>query len=71
VVINRAGIGNNDVADYCAAKGINMLAMIPNMRQIAEEYSRGDCVSYIIKNHRVELNGIMNTINENKRSVRI
>ena len=41
VVINRHGIGNNDVADYCADQGIPVLAKIPNSRQIAALYSKG------------------------------
>ncbi len=71
VVINRAGIGNNDVEAYCMEQGIKIPARIPNVRRIAEEYSRGDCVSYIMENYPGELDGIMSCINENKRSVMI
>lgn len=42
VVINRYGIGNDDVLDYCMAENIPLLAKIPNDRRIAELYSRGE-----------------------------
>ena len=41
VVINRYGIGNNDVIDYCRKEKIDILARINNERRIAELYSRG------------------------------
>ncbi len=42
VVINRHGIGNDEVEKYCSAENIPLLARIPNDRQIAELYSRGE-----------------------------
>jgi len=42
VVINRYGIGNDDVLNYCASENIPLLAKIPNDRRIAELYSRGE-----------------------------
>jgi MinD superfamily P-loop ATPase len=41
VVINRDGVGNDDVEIYCAEQGIPLLAKIPNSRAIAERYSEG------------------------------
>ncbi len=41
VVINRYGIGNNDVIDYCNDENIPIIAKIPNSRKIAELYSEG------------------------------
>jgi MinD superfamily P-loop ATPase len=41
VVINRAGIGNNEVYDYCAKENIRILLEIPYERKIAELYSKG------------------------------
>ncbi len=41
VVINREGIGNSDVENYCREDGIPLLAKIPNSRDIAERYSKG------------------------------
>jgi len=41
VVINRDGIGNDDVDRYCQAEGIPVLMRIPMDRRIAEAYSDG------------------------------
>ncbi len=41
VVINRAGIGDRKVYDYCEEKGVPILLEIPFQRRIAELYSRG------------------------------
>ncbi len=44
VVINRFGIGNNDVEKYCDQAQIPILAKIPFDRQIAEHYSNGELI---------------------------
>jgi len=44
VVVNRHGIGNNDVIDYCDEENIPLLAKIPNDRRIAELYSKGKLI---------------------------
>lgn len=41
VIINRAGLGNNDVKKYCQQENIPLIAEIPNQRRIAEYYSAG------------------------------
>jgi len=41
VVVNRAGIGDRKVYDYCNDRGIPILLEIPYERRIAELYSRG------------------------------
>jgi MinD superfamily P-loop ATPase len=45
VVVNRAGLGNSEIYDYCAAKNLDILAEIPYDRQIAEAYANGIIVS--------------------------
>ena len=44
VVINRFGIGNDDVITYCRDENIEVIAKIPNDRKIAEAYSRGSLI---------------------------
>ena len=44
VVINRDGIGNDGVLDYCRMENIPILARISNDRRIAELYSRGELI---------------------------
>ncbi|MFC2039346.1 4Fe-4S binding protein, partial [Chloroflexota bacterium] len=41
VVINRAGIGDNKVEEYCLKEGIPVLLTIPLDTQIAHNYSKG------------------------------
>jgi MinD superfamily P-loop ATPase len=41
VIINRAGIGDKKVYDYCKDEEIRVLMEIPYQRKIAELYSRG------------------------------
>lgn len=42
VVINRSGIGDDRVQQYCRQQGIAVLAEIRDDRRIAEAYSRGE-----------------------------
>lgn len=44
-VINRAGLGNDDIYRFCRDKGLPVLAEIPFDRAIAEAYSRGRIIS--------------------------
>ncbi len=41
VVINRSGIGDRGVYDYCNELGIEILLEIPYLKEIAESYSKG------------------------------
>ena len=41
VVINRVGVGDRGVEDYCAAEGVPILMRIPLDRRIAVAYSEG------------------------------
>lgn len=42
VVINRDGIGDNGVKDYCKNEGISITATIPFDKEVAKYYSRGE-----------------------------
>lgn len=44
VVINRHGLGDDEVANYCHTEGIEVLSKIPNNRKIAELYSKGHLI---------------------------
>ena len=44
VVINRFGIGNDEVLTYCLEENIEVVAKIPNNRKIAELYSTGELI---------------------------
>lgn len=55
VVLNRYGIGNNDVLDYCARENVPVLAKLPNDRRVAELYSRGQLVYREIDSFKEQL----------------
>lgn len=69
IIINRHGSGYTGVEEYCTEEGLPLLAVIPQDRQIAEAYSRGEAAlahdpvyhrlllavaGVILKNHRSE-----------------
>lgn len=58
VVINRSGIGNDEVEEYCRMNGIAVLAKLPNDRRAAELYSRGERIYTELPAFRSELEKI-------------
>jgi MinD superfamily P-loop ATPase len=42
VLINRSDIGDDSVSAFCRDQDIDILLEIPNDRQVAEAYSRGE-----------------------------
>jgi len=70
IVINRFGIGNDDIINYCNNENIPIIAKIPNHRKIAEHYSSGKLVYNEIPEVKAALNQIMNYCMEtNKKNV--
>ncbi len=58
VVINRYGLGNDEVISYCENEKIDIIAKIPNKREIAELYSRGELLFEKIPEVKQELEKI-------------
>ena len=52
VVVNRMGIGDRRVHDYCRKEQIPILLEIPDDRRIAEAYSRGDLIVEALPEYR-------------------
>jgi MinD superfamily P-loop ATPase len=52
VVINRDGIGDNRVEEYCATEDIPILMRIPFERRIAEVYSEGGLIIEALPEYR-------------------
>ncbi len=67
IVINKGGQADSMIAEFCEESGIPLIASIPENRIVAENYSRGDCVSFIIKNCRNEIEKISSHIFRNNR----
>ena len=64
VVINRDGIGDEGVEEYCAAEGIPILMRIPFDRRIAEVYSEGGLVIEALPEYREQFRGLYQRIRE-------
>lgn len=47
VVVNRAGVGNDEVYGFCSQAGLPILAEIPYDRAIAEAYAAGEVIARI------------------------
>ena len=62
VVVNRYGIGNNYVLEYCEKENIHVLAMTSNDRRIAELYSHGELVYQTIPEFEMQLKNITHYI---------
>lgn len=62
VIINRYGIGNNDVLNYCNDNNIPLLAKIPNDRYIAELYSNGELIYTKVPEVKKQLKNIYSYI---------
>jgi MinD superfamily P-loop ATPase len=52
VVVNRVGVGDGRVHEYCRAQNIPILLEIPDDRRIAEAYSRGALVVEALPEYR-------------------
>ena len=69
VIINRYGIGNDDVVDYCNAENITIVAKIPNSKAIASSYSRGDLLYSAFPEFRSQLDHVVDYIDNLNREV--
>ena len=58
VVLNRYGTGNAGVEEYCRDKDIRIIAFIPDSRQVAELYSRGELIYDKVEDFRHSLDRI-------------
>jgi MinD superfamily P-loop ATPase len=64
VVVNRAGIGDDRVQDYCRREGIPILIEIPHDLRIAQAYSRGEIVSDAVPALRPVFDALLTRIQE-------
>jgi MinD superfamily P-loop ATPase len=59
VVINRAGSGDGQTAEYCRMQGVEVLATIPDDRRVAEAYSRGVLASEAMPEIRTRMEQLL------------
>jgi MinD superfamily P-loop ATPase len=58
VVINRAGLGDRSVQDYCENRQLPILAEIPFERRLAEAYSKGQVLAAVLPDMRQLFEGL-------------
>ncbi len=63
-VINKHGIGNNDLEAYCKKENIDIIGKIPNMRAFAEHYSKGKLLYQHFETVAKEMEKIFLAINK-------
>jgi MinD superfamily P-loop ATPase len=62
VVVNREGVGDSGVDEYCAAEGIPILMRIPLDRRIAEAISEGTTLVEALPEYRAEFQAMYREI---------
>jgi MinD superfamily P-loop ATPase len=67
VAVNRVGIGDGRVHDYCNREGIEILLEIPDDRRIAEAYSRGELVIEALPEYRKVFEALAERLREAAR----
>lgn len=64
VVINRSGMGDDRVNEYCQQLNVPIILEIPNDRRIAEAYSRGTLMVDALPEYRKYFQGLKATIHD-------
>jgi len=62
VVINRAGLGDQEVILYCERHHVPVLAEIPDDRRIAERYSRGKLICEALPEYTALFEGLFEKV---------
>ncbi|WP_028315666.1 ATP-binding protein [Desulfatibacillum aliphaticivorans] len=64
VILNRAGMGDDCIQEYCKANGIPILLEIPHSREIAEGYAAGKDILSSMPSLEDGFKKVINTISE-------
>ena len=62
VIINRYGIGNDEVKKYCNSENIEIAMNLPDDRRIAEAYSTGRMIVDVLGEYKKDFAGLYETI---------
>jgi MinD superfamily P-loop ATPase len=68
VVVNRAGMGDDRVQEFCASAGVPVWAEIPFDRAVAEAYSRGEIAAVALPGLRSVFATLMERMREAARA---
>jgi len=64
VAVNRVGIGDRGVFDYCREEGIPVLLEMPDDRRVAQAYSRGDLAVTVLPLLKSLFTGLLEGLRE-------
>ena len=64
IVINRAGLGGNQLEEYCVHERIPILKRIPDDRRVAEAYSRGHLIGDSLPEYRASFITLLQRVKE-------
>lgn len=62
VIINRADTGDREVWEYCRRQRITVAAEIPDDREVAEAYSRGELAATAVPHVAERIRGLLETV---------
>ena len=62
VIVNKFGIGNDEIFDYCSSQSIKILEKIPHDIEIARSYSRGDTLLEFDSSWKARFNKVIDEI---------
>lgn len=68
VVVNRADVGDGETREFCTSQRIEVLAEIPDDRQVAEAYSRGETACDVLPKYRELYQDLLDRILNGKLS---
>lgn len=68
VVINRSGIGNDSVLEFCREKGVEVMMEIPFSRDIAVAYSKGESIIQAFPEYRSKFSNLWERIQKEVKS---
>ena len=63
LVINKAGLGNDEIYQYAAEENIKIIGEIPFSREAAKNYSAGELISETIPEIKAHFNAIIEHLN--------
>lgn len=69
VIVNRSGMGDTGVIEYCRKEKIDVIAQIPDSRRIAELYSKGRLIYSEIEDFKSEMERIKSYIDSVKYKI--
>lgn len=70
IVVNRSGLGDGKVREFCENESLEILAEIPDDRRVAEVYSGGGIVADEIPDYRVTILTLLERLLEKRGRIR-